>query len=86
MSDWSLKKFKISVETLDSFGYERESDFKLYRTVSAITWNSQGLELRVASNLMQLVENSDRPEQGDFVVWTLDTLHKRLQEKHREPF
>lgn len=84
--EWSISKFKSSAEILDAFGYHREEDFKLYCTVSAITRNSQGLALRLDSDIKQLVENSDRPEIGDFVVWTLNTLHNRLLEKHKETF
>jgi len=84
--DWSLSKFKSSAEILNSFGYERDEDFKLYCTVSAITRNSQGLNLRLDSDIKQIIENSDKPEIGDFVVWTLDKLHSRLKEKHKETF
>lgn len=84
--DWKLSKYKSSKEILDAFGYEREEDFKLYCTVSAITRNSQGLNLRIDSEIKQLIENSDNPEIGDFVVWTLDKLHNRLREKHKETF
>jgi hypothetical protein len=84
--DWSLSKFKSSAEILNNFGYEREEDFKLYCTVSAITRNSQGLNLRIDNDIKQLIENSDKPEVGDFVVWTLDKLHNRLKEKHKETF
>ncbi len=84
--DWNLSKFKSSAEILDAFGYKRNSDFKLYCTVSAITRNSQGLNLRLDSDIKQIIENSDKPEIGDFVLWTLENLHNRLQEKHRETF
>lgn len=84
--DWNLSKFKSSAEILNEFGYKRNQDFKLYCTVSAIIRNSQGLNLRLDSNIKQIIENSDKPEVGDFVVWTLDNLHNRLQEKHRETF
>lgn len=84
--DWSLSKFKSSAEILNEFGYRREEDFKLYCTVSAITRNSQGLSLRLDTDIKQLIENSDKANVGDFVVWTLDKLHERLQEKHRETF
>lgn len=83
---WALSKFKSSAEILDTFGYSREEDFKLYCTVSAITKNTQGLSLRVDSDIKQLFENSDKPEIGDFVVWSLNTLHNRLLEKHNETF
>ncbi|PVW13554.1 MvaI/BcnI restriction endonuclease family protein [Marixanthomonas spongiae] len=84
--NWKLSKFKSSAEILDAFGYDRGDDFKLYCTVSAITRNSQGLNLRIDSDIAQLIENSDKPEIGDFVIWTLDKLHNRLKAKHKETF
>lgn len=84
--NWNLSKFKSSSEILDAFGYWREDDFKLYCTVSGITTNSQGLSLRVDPDLDQLIEHSDRNGVGDFVVWTLEKLHERLLEKHKETF
>ncbi len=84
--EWKLSKFKSSAEILDAFGYWREDDFKLYCTVSAITRNSQGLTLKVDSDINQLIENAEKQGVGDFVVWTLDKLHERLLEKHKETF
>jgi hypothetical protein len=84
--EWALSKFKSSAEILDTFGYHRAADFKLYCTVSAITRNSQGLALRLDSDIKQLVENSNKPEIGDFVSWSLNTLHNRLLQKHKETF
>ena len=84
--NWKLSKFKSSAEILDAFGYWREEDFKLYCTVSGITTNSQGLSLKVDSDINQLIESSDKKDVGDFVVWTLDKLHERLLEKHKETF
>ncbi|MCG8696634.1 MAG: MvaI/BcnI family restriction endonuclease [Bacteroidales bacterium] len=84
--DWNLSKFKSSSEILDNFGYWREEDFKLYCTVSAITTNSQGLSLRMDTDKKLLIESSNNPLAGDFVVWTLNKLHSRLHEKHRETF
>jgi len=84
--DWDISKFKSSSEILDAFGYIRGVDFKLYCTVSAITTNSQGLSLKVDTDINQLLENSDKQAIGDFVVWRLEKLHKRLLEKHKETF
>jgi hypothetical protein len=84
--DWGLSKFKSSAEILNEFGYNRGDDFKLYCTVSAIVRNSQGLKLKLDTDVRQLVENSDKATVGDFVVWGLETLHKRLLEKHSETF
>lgn len=84
--NWRMSKFKSSTEILNAFGYHRDQDFKLYCTVSAITRNSQGLSLRLDSDLKQVIENSHNPEIGDFVVWTMEKLHSRLNEKHKETF
>lgn len=84
--DWSASRFKSSAEILNEFGYSRGDDFKLYCTVSAIVRNSQGLKLKLDADVRQLIENSDKATVGDFVVWGLETLHKRLLEKHNETF
>lgn len=84
--NWNLSKFKSSSEILDEFGYWREDDFKLYCTLSSLNTNPQGLSLRIDTEIKQLIENSEKPQVGDFVVWTLDKLHSRLLEKHRETF
>ena len=84
--DWNLSKFKSSAEILNAFGYSRGEDFKLYCTVSTLVRNSQGLKLNMDSEINQLIENSDKSSVGDFVVWGLENLHKRLLEKHNETF
>lgn len=84
--NWKLSKFKNSDEILTAFGYHREDQFKLYCTVSASKANSQGLSLRVDSELNHLVEKSERKKIGEFATWELDVLHKRLQKKHNETF
>lgn len=84
--DWDISRFKSSSEVLDAFGYYRGGDFKLYCTVSSKTTNSQGLKLRLEPELFRLIENSNRSDIGDFVVWRMETLHRRLIEKHRETF
>lgn len=84
--DWNLSNFKSSAEILNAFGYNRGDDFKLYCTVSSLVRNSQGLKLRLDSKINQLLENSDKQNLGDFVVWQLETLHNRLLEKHNETF
>ena len=84
--DWQKSKFSSSAEILDNFGYERGNDFRLYCTVSAIVKNSQGLMLSLDKRVTQLIENSDKADIGEFVVWNLETLHSRLLEKHNETF
>jgi hypothetical protein len=82
--DWSISNYKSSAQILDSFGYSRGEDFKLYCTVSAKVRNSQGLILRVESDEQRLYENE--ASIGDFIAWKLETLHNRLLEKHNETF
>lgn len=84
--NWKLSKFKSSREILEAFGYEREGDFKLYCTTSTKSRNPQGLILRLDSDVNQLVENSNQHDIGDFVVWLMSDLKKRLLEKHNETF
>ncbi len=84
--DWKASKFKSSAEILNAFGYSRGDDFKLYCTVSTLIRNSQGLKLKMNTEINQLIENSDKSAIGDFVIWGLETLHKRLLEKHNETF
>jgi len=87
VADWKLSKLKSSAEILDSFGYPADTEYKrLNCTVSAIVRNSQGLMFNLNSESNCLLENSDKQEIGDFAVWTLDKLHKRLLEKHNETF
>ena len=71
---------------MKNLGYQRGLDYKLYCTVSTLVRNSQGLTLKMDNTLSQLIENSDKANVGDFIVWALDTLHKRLLEKHNETF
>ncbi len=53
--DWNLSKFKSSAEILNEFGYKRSDDFKLYCTVSTLVRNSQGLKLKMDSEISQLI-------------------------------
>ena len=84
--NWKLSQLKSSREILETFGYWRDDVFRLYCTVSAANVNSQGLSLRVDTDINQLIEFSNQKQIGDFVVWTLEKLHQRLLQKHRETF
>ena len=42
--------------------------------------------MKLDTDARQLIETSDKGTVGDFVVWGLETLHKRLIEKHNETF
>lgn len=84
--DWKISPFKSSSDVLSAFGYWREEDLKLYCTVSAKSFNSQGLMLMLDSDKRQLIETSSESKIGNVVVWTLEKLHQRLLQKHRETF
>ncbi len=84
--NWELSKFKSRVEILDNFGYWEEGIFRLYNTIRATGRNAQGLILRIEENKDWLLENSDRQEIGDFLVWELETLRTALLKKHKETF
>ncbi len=84
--DWELSKFKSRVEILDAFGYWEKGVFRLYNTIRGTGRNAQGLILKIEDKKDWLVENSDRPEIGDFLVWKMETLRKELLKKHKETF
>jgi hypothetical protein len=84
--NWELSKFKSRVEILDNFGYWESGVFRLYNTIRATGRNAQGLILKIQNEKNWLVENSDRNEIGDFLVWELELLKKTLSEKHKETF
>jgi hypothetical protein len=84
--NWEISKFKSSEEILDNFGYLRGEVFKLYCTVNSLRRNSQGLMLKLDDENEILFENCSDSSIGDFVAWKLETLKKRLLEKHRETF
>jgi hypothetical protein len=84
--DWNISKLKSSSEILNTFGYQRGKDFKLYCTVSALNYNSQGLRLFLDAEKKILFETSQNPAYSNFVSWQLDKLHERLIEKHNETF
>ena len=84
--DWELSKFKSRVEILDNFGYWEEGVFRLYTTVRGTGRNAQGVMLKLEQEKDWLVENSDRKDIGDFIVWELDVLRKALLKKHKETF
>ena len=84
--NWEISKFKSSAEILNSFGYAREDDFKLYCTTSTQKSNSQGLSFKFSSSGDQLDEHSSKKEIGAFASWLMDDLRSALLEKHNETF
>jgi hypothetical protein len=84
VADWSISPCKSSADILDKYGYQRESDFKLYCTVSAQKVNSQGLRFFYDESADQLIEK-DRDDKN-VAIWQGMLLRKRLLEKHTETF
>ena len=67
--NWKLSKFKSAEEILDNFGYWEDGIFRIYNTMRATGRNAQGLILKIDEKKDCLIENSDKPEIGDFLVW-----------------
>lgn len=86
VANWELSKFKSSREILDTFGYNRGEDFKLYCTISTQTANSQGLYFEIEDKAGLLNERSTRKEIGAFATWALKDLRAAMAEKHAETF
>lgn len=84
--DWSISTFKSSAEILDTFGYQRELQFKLYCTVATTKANSQGLQFRIIDSEQLLHEHATQKCIGGVAVWRFPALEQRLREKHRETF
>lgn len=84
--NWKISKFKSSRKILETFGYERGDDFKLYCTVSASVENSQGLSFMLDEKEGILNEVSNKKAYGAFASWYMRDLRQRLAEKHNETF
>lgn len=83
---WEISKFKSSTEILDTFGYERGGQFKLYCEVSTRRPNSQGLFFKINDRAGQLDECSTRADIGAFASWVMADLRASLLAKHNETF
>lgn len=86
VANWKESKFKSSREILEAFGYPRDEDFKLYCTVSATTWNSQGLSFEIDDRNGHLNERSRQNNVGTFATWLMKDLRLALAAKHNETF
>lgn len=84
--NWEISQFKSSRQILETFGYARDEDFKLYCTVSTRTTNSQGLSFIMDQASGILNEVSDQREIGEFATWRLADLRDVLCKKHNETF
>lgn len=82
--DWSISTLKSSQQIVDKYGYPRDGDLKLYCTLAANKYNSQGLGFEVDFN--NDVLNEIHIQDGSVVSWLGQTLRNKLLEKHRETF
>lgn len=83
---WSESTLKSSREIVDTYGYldDNNGDQRLYCTVNAISFNSQGLRLVVDLENDRVYEEHE--VDGVIVVWEGQHLRERLLEKHHETF
>lgn len=84
--NWDKSVIKSSAQLLEVFGYTRRHERQLNCTVSAASYNSQGLRLSLDVEGAVLHETSNMPSLRKVVVWDLPHLHDRLLTKHRETF
>ncbi len=84
VADWKISPCKSSAEILEKYGYIRDSEFKLYCTISTEKPNSQGLHFFYDESTDYLIER-DR-EKNDVAIWQGYLLRNRLAEKHAETF
>lgn len=86
VANWPESKFKSSKEILETFGYYRNEELRLYCTVSATVKNSQGLFFEIDDRAGHLNERSERNDIGVFATWLLEDLRNTLAKKHNETF
>jgi hypothetical protein len=84
--DWNLSICKSSKEILDRFGYQRDAEFKLYCTISALRPNSQGLVFKIDEANRWLLESKIPEGPLGIAVWRLSSLESSLRNKHQETF
>lgn len=90
--DWSISKMKSAKEIVDTYGYWKHGSKTYHNTLSCKKINSQGLGLSLyqTEQLLTIEEKTQQAEKvirlNDVAAWRLDTLHKRLQQKHHETF
>lgn len=82
--DWDISDCKGFDEILSLFGYFRNGKDRLNCTVSASTFNSQGLKLCVDERSDHLIGTSQKRK--DFIRWRLAGLRESLRKKHGETF
>ncbi len=87
VANWDISKLKSSAEILDTYGYFRNSAYRLNCQVSSRSPNSQGLMLKIdeSKDLLNEIHISGGVT-NDVVSWEFDLLRNRLLEKHAETF
>jgi MvaI/BcnI restriction endonuclease family len=82
--DWSHSFYSGSRQLLDAFGYETPDGRALSCTVNARKANPHGLYLQLDRDAGLLRVRKDELNPQEVVLWTLETLQKRIAEKHAE--
>ena len=83
--DWDRSKFSAA-DILNTFGYPSDRySLQLNCTVSNVP-NAQGLYLDATDEIDLVNKAKNEAYTGDVVVWALEKLKSRLEEKHAETF
>lgn len=95
--NWELSHLKSAREIVEKYGYLSEGKLTYQSTLRATTSNSQNLALTLyqLDQILAIEEKKARknvegtisyPKVADVAIWQLESLHKRLLEKHHETF
>ncbi len=83
--DWKRSKFSAA-DILNTFGYTKDRNgLQLYCTITNEP-NRQGLYLDASDEIDLINKAKSSNYTGDVVVWALETLKRRLENKHTETF
>jgi MvaI/BcnI restriction endonuclease family len=82
--NWEISVLKSSREILEKFGRSKDSDYRLYCTLSSKQANSHGLFLKY--NHKERLMEEWHSTFGHVASWNEETLIQRLLLKHRETF
>lgn len=85
--DWGISPYNKAIDVLKNHGYVKDGRLQLYCSLDAIKPNSQDLILSVDEEAHLLKANKRVEDHNQaLMIWTMDKLKERLEEKHPESF
>lgn len=85
--DWGISPYPRAIDMLKNHGYTKDDRLQLYCSLDAVKKNSQGLILSVDEKISQLKVNKQSEDKNHvLMIWKMQKLRERLEEKHPESF